>query len=135
MVVPERLLFPELSYRVNGIYYDVYDELRGGLLESSYRTAMGIALRDAGLQCEEEVPIEARFRGHVIGQYRIDLVVERSIILECKTSDSLSIHYRTQVINYLRVSGLTLGIVLLFGAKPATERVVFETARMPINRK
>ena len=106
MGLRRELLFEELTGRVIGQYYDVYNTLGSGLLEPSYQQAMAIALTDAGLHCEREVPIQATFRGRTIGQYRIDLVVERSLIIECKTSDSLSPNYHTQIRNYLRVSGL-----------------------------
>jgi GxxExxY protein len=125
------LLFEELTGRVIGLYYDVYNTLGSGLLEPSYQEAMGIALTDAGLRCEREVRIQAVFRGRTIGQYRIDLVVERSVIIECKTSDTLSPNYHTQIRNYLRVSGLRVGLILLFGCKPATQRVIFDSARTP----
>lgn len=105
-------MYPALSSRVIGLFYDVYNELGNGLLEAAYRRSMAIAIVDSGLNCEQEVPIEARFRGHVVGEYRIDLVVERCIILECKTSDSLSANYKTQIRNYLRISGLSLGMIL-----------------------
>jgi GxxExxY protein len=120
-----------LTGRVIRIYYDVYNDLGPGLLESSYQEAMGIALGDAGIRCEREVPIKAVFRGRTIGQYRIDLIVERCVILECKTADSLSPNYHVQIRNYLRVSGLQLGLILLFGCKPITQRVIFDSARTP----
>ena len=75
------------------------------------------------------------WRSRLVGEYRIDLVVERCLILECKTADSLSNNYHTQIRNYLRISGLSLGMILLFGSKHAFQRVVFETARMPSKKK
>ena len=131
----KELLFEELTGRVIGLYYDVYNDLGPGLLEASYQEAMGIALHDAGIQCEREVPIKAVFRGRTIGQYRIDLVVQQCVILECKTSDALSPNYHVQIRNYLRVSGLKLGLIFLFGCKPITQRVIFDSARMPKKEK
>jgi GxxExxY protein len=135
MALRRELLFEELTGRVIGLYYDVYNDLGPGLLEPSYQEAMGIALADAGLRTEREVPIQATFRGRTIGQYRIDLVVERCLIIECKTSDTLSSNYHVQIRNYLRVSGLKLGLIFLFGCKPITQRVIFDSARMPKKEK
>ncbi|MEO7522098.1 MAG: GxxExxY protein [Gemmatimonas sp.] len=126
------LLYPKLSRAVIGIYYEVHNELRGGLLEGAYQQATEIALTDAGLRSRREVPITATIRGHVIEHYRIDLLVEECIILECKTSDSLSPHFLTQTRNYLRVSGHSLGLILPCGSKAVFQRVVFDRARTPI---
>jgi GxxExxY protein len=135
MALRRELLFEELTGRVIGLYYDVYNDLGPGLLEASYQEAMGIVLHDAGIRCEREVRVKAVFRGRTIGQYRIDLVVERSVILECKTSDALSPNYHVQIRNYLRVSGLQVGLILLFGCKPVTQRVIFDSARTPKKEK
>jgi GxxExxY protein len=135
MSAPQSLLHGDLSGRVIGLYYDVYNDLGPSLPEAAYQRSMAIALTEAGLLCEREVPIQAMFRGHVVGEYRIDLVVERQIILECKTADSLSPNFQAQVRTYLKVSGLSLGLILLFGCKPAVQRVIYETARIPTKKE
>src|SRR5579863_9788939 len=70
-----------------GCFYDVYNELGPGFLESVYRNALGIALQSKGLRVTAEKAVEVRFRGHSVGLFRADFVVEEVIIeLKCARS-------------------------------------------------
>ena len=76
----------ELTRRIVGVFFDVYGELGFGFLESVYRTAMTIALREEGLAVEPEVELQARFRGRSIGTFRADLLghaAPHAIVLHC----------------------------------------------------
>jgi len=75
-------LHAELTQTIIGVFYDVYNELGQGFLESVYRNSMGIALKEAGLKVEMEVPVPVTFRGHTVGDYRADLLVNSLIIVE-----------------------------------------------------
>jgi GxxExxY protein len=66
----------ETTQKIIGVFFHVYNELGHGFLESVYREAMTIALRDEGLQVEKEFPLAARFRGQIIGDFKADLVVK-----------------------------------------------------------
>jgi PD-(D/E)XK nuclease superfamily protein len=68
----------ETTQKIVGVFFDVYNELGHGFLESVYREAMTIALRSEGLQVEKEFPLAARFRGQLIGDFKADLVVRGS---------------------------------------------------------
>ena len=123
------LIHGELTHRIIGVFYEVFRELGTGHLEKVYQRAMQIALNDVGISSRLEVPTTVYFRERRVGGYRSDLIVERRVILECKTADRIVDGHRAQLINYLKSTGYTVGLLLNFGRQPTFERVVFETLR------
>jgi GxxExxY protein len=87
----------ETTQKIIGVFFDVYNELGHGFLESVYREAMTIALRYEGLQVEKEFPLAVRFRGQLIGDFKADLVVKGSVIVELKAVRSLGPAHEAQV--------------------------------------
>lgn len=118
------LILPELSYRVVGAFYEVHNVLKTGLLERSYQEALEIELTDRGIRCEREVAVALHYKGRKIHGFRLDLVVEGKIILECKTSETYHTRHDAQLRNYLSISGLPLGMILLFGSSAVHKRFV-----------
>ena len=94
------------------MFYEVYNELGFGFLESVYREAMRIALAEAGFRVEAEVPVPVSFRGTLVGVFRADIVVDGKIIVELKTADSISKAHEAQVLHYLRASEMEVGLVM-----------------------
>jgi GxxExxY protein len=82
----EKLLQGELTERIIGVFYDVYNELGSGFLESVYQRAFLIALLEAGIQCETEFPIPVHFRSRNVGTFYADILVEKKVILELKVA-------------------------------------------------
>ena len=119
----------ELTNLIIGVFYDVYNELGFGFLESVYRNAMKFALEEKGLTVEAEAPIAVFFRGKNVGDFRADLVVNRCILIELKTAERIVMAHEAQAINYLRGSSLELALILNFGPRPGVRRLVLETAR------
>lgn len=119
------LLHGELTDRVLRAFFDVYTQLGHGFLESVYEAALTIALNESGLKAERQVPIPVRFRGHCIGEYRADLVVEDLLILEIKAQAALSPINEAQLLNYLKATGMQVGLLLNFGPKPQFKRRIF----------
>ena len=113
----------ELTERIVGIFFGVANELGCGFLESVYRRAMCVALREAGLKVEEEAPIEVWFHGHSVGLFRADIIVEGVVLLELKTAEEVTRQFEAQVLHYLRASRLEVGMVLAFGAKARFRRL------------
>jgi GxxExxY protein len=114
----------ELSRRVIGAFYATYNELGHGYLESVYENALALQLEAEGLQWERQVPIDVRFRGKIVGVFRADFVIERKLILEIKAVDTLLPAHDAQVLNYLKATGLRLGLLLNFGPKAQIRRKV-----------
>ena len=118
-----------LTEKIIGVFYEVYNELGFGFLESVYREAMLIALRQAGLRVSAEVPVPVSFRGCLVGVFRADLVVEERVIVELKTSEGISKAHEAQVLHYLRASAMEVGLVMNFGADARFRRVEMLNAR------
>lgn len=92
-------------------------ELGPGFLERIYKNALLIAIRQKELQVEVEQPFEVTFRNKVIGRYNADLVVENTVIVELKCCESLVRQHQAQLFNYLKVSGLPVGLLVNFQHK------------------
>jgi len=111
------------------VFYEVYNELGFGFLESVYREAMRIALGQIGLRVEAEVPVPVSFRGTIVGVFRADLVVNRRVVVELKTAESISKAHEAQVLHYLRSSAMEIGLVMNFGPDARFRRIVMQNAR------
>lgn len=118
-----------LTERIIAVFYQVYNELGYGFVESIYARAMAIALAQAGLDVAAEVAVPVSFRGQLIGSFRADLVVEKKIVLEFKIADQISKAYEAQLTHYLRASEFEVGMLLSFGESPRTRRVEFLNER------
>jgi GxxExxY protein len=121
-----KLLRPELTEKIIGIYYDVYNEVGHGFLESVYSNCMYVALRAAGFSVQREVPIPVFFRGVDVGQFKADLVVEGCVLIELKAVQNIDRSHEAQLMNYLRGTELEIGLLLNFGAhRPQFRRFAF----------
>ena len=114
----------DFSHEIIGAAVEVQRVLGVGLLESAYAAAMQIELAERGLQFVREVPIAATYKGHALGEaYRADFIVERSVILELKAVEAMNDLHRAQLLSYLRLSKLKLGLLINFHAFPVVKGV------------
>ena len=128
-----KLLHSELTEKLLGVYYDVYNEIGHGFLESVYNNCMFLALTKAGMSVRREVPVPVYFRGQDVGQFKADLVVEGCVLIELKAVQNLDRTHEAQVMNYLRATELEVGLLLNFGSlKPQFRRIVFENSNKKI---
>jgi len=104
----------ELTRVILGCCFEVMEELGPGFLEKVYKNALLIAMRQKGLQVEVEKSYQEIFRGKVLGQYQADLVVNQTIIVELKCCEKLISEHQAQVFNYLKVSSLSVGLLVNF---------------------
>ncbi len=109
------LVYEELTEKVIGICFEVSNELGSGFLESVYQKALTIALTQKGLTVEEQVPLKVKFRGQVVGDFYPDILVNGKLILELKSIKSISSEHEAQMINYLKATGLNVGLIINFG--------------------
>jgi len=124
------MLRKDLSQEIIGAFYEVYNALGHGFLESVYQRAIVVALRARGLTANAEVPVSVHFRGVNVGDFRLDLVVCKTVIVECKAAEKLSHAHRAQVIHYLNATSFPLALLLNFGPEPKFHRFV-QTRRHP----
>ncbi len=114
----------DFSHEIIGAAVEVQRVLGVGLLESAYASAMAIELKERELFFEREAPIAASYKGYALGPvYRADLIVEESVILELKAVDVLTDLHRAQLLSYLRLSGLKLGLLINFNSFPVVKSI------------
>ena len=114
----------DLTREIIAAFYTVYNTFGFGLLESVYANALAIELRARGLRVEREVPVEVYYLGLLAGRFRLDLVVEAKVLIECKATELLSPAVRPQVFNYLRCSSYPIALLMHFGPAPKHYRYI-----------
>lgn len=119
----------ELTEKIIGTFYEVYNELGFGFLESVYEEAMLIALREKGLNVEQQVSVPVWFRGKNIGNFEADLIVDNSVIVELKAVRTIDDAHIAQLLNYLKATEVEVGLVLNFGHRAEFKRKVFDNQR------
>jgi GxxExxY protein len=119
-------LHAEITEKVIGVFFEVYNELGGGFLESVYQQALRIALVEVGPRVAAEVPVPVYFRGEVVGNFRADVIVNESVLLELKAVSSFDSAHDGQVLHYLRATRFEVGLLLNFGPKPQFRRFILE---------
>lgn len=125
-IIAEDILYKELSYQIVGLAMQVHRELGFGFSEKVYENALMMLLRQERLPALQQAPLSVYFRGEVVGDYYADIVIESKIILELKSVDRIIDAHRSQVLNYLKATGLQLAIILNFGKKKLEhERLAF----------
>jgi GxxExxY protein len=129
---PLGLKHSDLTDKMIGVFYDVYNELGHGFLESTYAEALAVALEQAKLSTAREVPVPVWFRGRKVGQYYADLIVEGVILLELKAARTLDSAHEAQLLHYLRATEVEVGLLLNFGLRPQFRRLLFDNERKKI---
>ena len=97
--------------------YNVRMKLAAGFLESVYRNALLIELNDKGLKVDNEVPINVYYNNVIVGEFRADIVVENTVILELKATQYLSPVHEAQLVNYLTATDIEHGLLINFGGE------------------
>lgn len=105
----------EVTEAVIGRAFDVHHELGSGFLETVYEAALALALADAGMHVVRQAAVDVRFRGRVVGEYRADLLVEQKVIVEVKAGSGLLAIHEAQLLNYLKATGVEVGLLINFG--------------------
>ena len=115
----------ELTSKIIECAYKVHNTLGFGFLEAVYQNALLIELIKAGLQAEKDKKIKVYYDNQVIGDYMADIIVEGKIILELKSVKELHPAHEAQLVNYLKATGLEVGLLLNFGESMEIKRKVF----------
>jgi GxxExxY protein len=129
---PLGLKHADLTAKIIGIFYDVYNELGYGFLESVYEESLVIALRQAGLMVNRQVSVPVWFRGQKVGEFRADVAVENCVLLELKCARGLDPAHEAQILHYLKSTEIEVGLLLNFGLRPEFRRLLFDNERKKI---
>ena len=119
----------DLTYKINGAVFEVNRVLGEGFLEKVYENALLIELHRQGLKAESQIPIQVAYKGAIVGDYYADLIVEDSVLLELKAIDKLQNIHMAQMLNYLKATGIKLGLLVNFKQPKA------EIKRILLNRE
>ena len=121
-----KLRHSELTEKIIGAFYEVYNDLGYGFVESVYENALCVALAEAGLRVGQQVPIAVWYRGQQIGEFRADVVVNDSVLLELKTAKVIDLAFEKQTLNYLRATNLEVALIFNFGPSAQFRRLLFD---------
>ena len=122
----------EITQKIIRVFYEVYNELGYGFLESVYEKSLQIALNAVGLKALTQIEIPVSFRGRRVGDFTADVLVEDCVLLELKAAKTLDRAHEAQLLNYLRATEIEVGLLLNFGLRPEFKRLIFDNPRKAI---
>lgn len=131
----KKLKHSDLTEKIIGTFYEVYNELGHGFIESVYENSLAIALRENGFEVLQQIAIPVWFRGNQVGDFDADLLVERSVLLELKAVRAIDPAHYAQLLNYLKATEIEVGLLLNFGPKPEFKRMAFSNERKRPSRQ
>jgi len=112
------LLHEDITEAIISAAIEVHRYLGPGLLESAYEACVAHELLSRGLAVSQQVALPVEYKGHRIDAgYRLDMVVARSVVVEVKAVDGLAAIHEAQLLTYLRLSGLRVGLLINFNVK------------------
>ena len=117
----------ELTYLINGAIFEVNRILGPGFLEKVYENALFMELKAQGIKAAAQYPIKVRYKDQIVGEYFADLLVEDQVIIELKTVDRLEKIHEAQLLNYLKATGIKVGLLVNFkSTKAEIKRLVLD---------
>ena len=114
----------DLTHAIIGALFTVFNELGHGFSERIYLRAAAIVLRELGFEAVEECPVTVVFHGTVIGEHRLDIVVDGKVLIEIKAGQQLEPWHEAQILNYMKCAGGGVGLLVNFGQKLSFKRFV-----------
>ena len=115
----------DISYIIRGAIFTTYNAFGPGLLESAYENVLSYVLRSQGLEVKQQLQLPIYFNDvELDAGYRLDLLVNDLVIVEIKSVEALTPVHHKQVITYLKLSGLKLGILVNFNAVNISESII-----------
>jgi GxxExxY protein len=116
----------ELTEKIIGAAYAVHSALGYGFLEKVYENALKVELEEGGLGVEQQVGMDVAYRGRVVGEYVADMVVDGKVIVEAKAVSELGKEHEVQLVNYLKATGIEVGLLINFGRKVEVRRRILD---------
>lgn len=121
--------YTDLTGKIIGAFYTVYNSLGYGFLEKVYENALAIELQNVGLSVEQQKPIMVYYAGQPVGEYFADIVVNDVVIVELKAVKQLTVEHEAQLLNYLKAISLEVGLLFNFGPQPEFKRKAYANTR------
>ena len=105
----------DITHKIIGAAYEVYNQLGFGFLESVYKKAIIVELTKNTLNVQEEKPPSVYYDGQIVGDFYVDLLVEEAVIVELKSVQNLTKEHEVQLVNYLNGLKKEIGLLINFG--------------------
>lgn len=121
----KEFLQKELTEKIIKCFYEVWDELGGGFLESVYEKSLSIAFKNAGLNHKCQTHLDVYFQKNLVGEFKSDIIVENKVLIEIKAVNQLNKVHEAQLINYLKATGIIIGLLVNFGEKLEFKRRIY----------
>ncbi len=119
----------DLTEKLIGIFFTLYNELGHGFLESVYEQAFAVVLAENGIFFQRQIAIPVWFHGTQIDEFRADLLVDGKVLIELKTGRDIEPAWEKQLLNYLRATDVEVGLVFNFGPQAQFRRYMFENEK------
>ena len=120
----------DLSGQVIGLAMKVHRGLGPGFLESVYQKALLYELAQAGFKVESDKPIQVRYEGVIVGDFKADVIVNDELIVELKAVSACAVEHEVQLVNYLTATGKDTGLLLNFGSRSLEYKKKFRTPKV-----
>lgn len=118
--------YHNITEKIIGASYNVHNTLGHGFLEKVYQNSLAIELRSLDFKVDIEKPIKVLYNGEIVGNYFADVVVDDKVIVEIKAVKDLSDIHEVQLVNYLKATGIEVGLLINFGTSVQVKRRVMD---------
>lgn len=119
----------DLTERIIGAFYEVYNHLGFGFAEKVYENAMRVELTKLGMEVLGQTPIKVFYKDSLVGEFIADLLVNKAVLVELKAVPQIIEEHEAQLLNYLKSTPIEVGLLLNFGPKAQYKRKVFDNSR------
>lgn len=123
----KEIVYSDLSYKIVGSAFNVFNELGWGFSEKDYQSALAKEFQDKSIKFEKEIYIPVSYKDNLIKKYYADFIIDGKILLELKVAPRLGYFHVRQLLNYLRMSGVRLGILIYFSKEGVKYRRVLNS--------
>ena len=118
--------YKDITGFILGCAFNVHNELGSGFLEKVYKNSLVIELNNSGFKAKPEVPVKVKYHNQIVGEYIADIIVNNCVIVEVKAVKELASVHEVQLVNYLKATGIEVGLLINFGSSVEFKRKVLE---------
>ena len=116
----------DITEKIIGAAYKIYNTLGFGFLEKVYENALAIELKQMEFEVKQQEPIDVFYEGNIVGEYVADIIVAGKVVVEIKAVKELGKIHEVQLVNYLKASKIEVGLLINFGKEIEVKRKIFD---------
>jgi GxxExxY protein len=115
----------EITEKIIAAAYTIHKQLGFGFLEKVYKNALMVELENLSFKCQAESPMQVFYQNRLVGEFFADIIVENKVVVETKAVSKIDPAHEVQLVNYLKASGIPVGLLINFGTSVEIRRRVF----------